>query len=132
MLEKIFLIRNASGGQPCRVVSEDWARCLALPVDGKADSISQRLDLFGEVDHLRDIRCPQNNKRVLNLALNRHRVFNRGFELFEAYGFHQMFGKACIDTFLNIPVHTEAADGDAADSRFCAQVSHKFRATPIR
>ena len=59
-------------------------------------------------------------------------MFNRGFEFFEVYGFHQMFRKACLDTVLNIAVHPEAADRDASYSRFCPQMGHEFQATAIR
>ena len=65
-----------------------------------------------------------------HLPRSRHRVFNRGFEFFEVYGFHQMFRKACLDTVLNVAVHPEAADRDAWYSRFCVQTGMSSKPLP--
>src|SRR5436190_3267582 len=55
---------------------------------------------------------------------SRHRVFDRGLELPQVHRLDQMFGEAGLHALLDIPVHPEAADGDAADLRCRAQADH--------
>lgn len=42
-----------------------------------------------------------------------------------------MFGKTGLQTFLNVAIHSEAADGDSANPRNSVEASHEFGAAAI-